>query len=265
MTQKPFIGIIGVGFVGGAVKFWFDSRPEFRLFVYDKFKRLGSIEDVNQADIIFVCVPTPYGLKGYDDSAVLDALSNIKAGKIVVIKSTVVPGSTDRYQKQFPKLKILFSPEFLVAKTANQDFVKPDRQLVGYTAKSKAVAAKVMSVLPPAPFVKILKAIDAEMIKYFGNTFLATRVVFANQMYDLCQTIGADYETVKTAAAADARIGKSHFTIFHDGYRGYAGACLPKDTRAIIQFGKKMKNPMKLLERVEEINNKLIARAKNRV
>ena len=234
------------------------------MHVYDKFKQLGSVADVNKADIIFVCVPTPFGQKGYDESAVIDALKNIKEGKTVVIKSTIVPGSTERFQKQFPKLKILFNPEFLVAKNANQDFIKPDRQIIGYTAKSKSEAQKVLDVLPSAPFVKILPATDAEMIKYFGNTFLATRVVFANQMYDLCQTIGADYEAVKEVSAADARIGASHFTIFHDGYRGYGGACLPKDTRAIVQFGKKHKNRMELLERVEEINNKLIAKAKKR-
>lgn len=261
MTKQNSIGIIGVGFVGGAVKYWFDSKPQYPLFVYDKFKKMGSVVEVNKADIIFVCVPTPYGKKGYDDSAVLEALKNIKVGKIVIIKSTIVPGSTDRYQKIFPKLKLLFNPEFLVAKNANQDFVKPDRQIVGYTRQSKAFAREVLNVLPPAPFVKTVRAIDAEMIKYFGNTFLATRVVFANQMYDLCEIIGADYETVKESASADARIGASHFTIFHDGYRGYAGACLPKDTRAIIQFGKKMKNRMKLLERVEEINNDLIKKS----
>src|SRR6185436_109333 len=163
--KKSSIGIIGVGFVGGAVKFWFDSKPEFPLHIYDKFKKLGSIAAVNTADIIFVCVPTPYGKKGYDDSAVLDALSNIRDGKTVVIKSTVVPGSTERYQKQFPKLKIMFNPEFLVAKNANQDFVTPDRQIIGYTAKSKSEAKKVLAVLPPAPFVKKVPATDAEMIK----------------------------------------------------------------------------------------------------
>ena len=120
----------------------------------------------------------------------------------------------------------------------------------------------VLELLPPAPYANFVKAIDAEIIKYFGNTFLSTRVVFANQMYDLCKAIGANYEMVMDAAGADARIGTSHFTIFHDGYRGYAGACLPKDTRALIQFGKKMKSPMRLLERVEEINNELIAKSK---
>jgi UDPglucose 6-dehydrogenase len=97
------------------------------------------------------------------------------------------------------------------------------------------------------------------MVKYYGNTWFSAKVVFANQMYDLCQKIGVDYEIVKEAAAADKRIGPTHLEIFHKGYRGYGGKCLPKDTRALIQLGKQVGAPMELLETVEKINNRLVA------
>ena len=264
---KPRVGIIGLGYVGGAALYWFKGRGRrlADLYLYDKYKNIGSVEEVNKADIVFVCVPTPYRedgrgstgslQRGYDDSAIIESLKNLKTPKAVVIKSTVLPGSTERFQKRFPKHFILFSPEFLVAKTANNDFVNPKRQIVGYTAKSKKYARTAMDILPKAPFSKIMPATEAELVKYFGNTFLATRVVFANQIYDLCTKLGVDYDLVKESAGMDHRVGHSHFDIFSDGYRGYGGACLPKDTRAFIDFAKSQGVNFELLQTVERLNN----------
>lgn len=257
--KKYNIGIAGLGYVGGSVKYWFEKK-KYPLFLYDKYKKIGSIEELNKADLIFLCLPTPFiekNNKGFDDSAILEVLSQIKGKKDIVIKSTVLPGSTENYQKRFPRHKILMNPEFLLAKTAVQDFLKPKKQLIGYTRKSKSLAKKVMDILPPAPFKKIVKATEVEMIKYFGNTFLANRVIFANQIYDICKKLNIDYETVKECAGADPRIGYSHFEIFYDGYRGYGGTCLPKDTKALIQFSKKIGVEPKLLKTLEEINKNL--------
>ncbi len=262
-TKKTKVGIVGVGYVGGAAKAWFGKQKSVELFLYDKYKNVGSVEAVNQADIIFVCVPTPYHEKqGFNDGAVLDALANIKKGKIVVIKSTVLPSSTEKYQKQFSHLKILFNPEFLVAKTAKRDFLRPDRQIIGYTRQSKTVASKVMKLLPKAPYMQAIAATEAELVKYFCNSFLATRVVFANQIFDLCQALKADYTKVKAGAAADPRIGGSHFAVFSDGYRGYGGACLPKDTKALIDFSNQVGAPQELLQVVDRINDRLVKKNK---
>ena len=95
------------------------------------------------------------------------------------------------------------------------------------------------------------------MVKYFSNSFLAARVIFANQIYDICKTAGIDYETVKEGAARDPRVGSSHFDIFDEGYRGYGGLCLPKDVRALIQFGKSVHADLDLLQSMEKINKKL--------
>lgn len=203
--DKPKIGIVGVGYLGGAVKYWFDKQ-NFQSFFYDKHKGIGSLQDLNKAEIVFICLPTPFieeNNKEFDDSAILEVLERIGGEKIIIIRSTVIPGSTESYQKKYPQHKFLMNPEFLIAKTAIQDFLNPQRQIIGYTKESKDIAEYILNTLPKAPFKKIITATEAEMIKYFGNVFLANRVIFANQMYDLCQKMGIDYETVKECAGAD--------------------------------------------------------------
>ncbi len=222
------IGIIGVGMVGGALKRYFEKMRNIQPFVYDRGKNIGSPEEVNKADIIFICVPTPFNKeKNYFDlSYIEDAFSNIKGEKIVVIKSTVLPGTAEFLQERYPQHKILNNPEFLTEATADQDMCYPDRQIVGYTKKSFDVAGDILMLLPLAPFSRILPATEAEMVKYFGNTWFSTKVIFANQMYDLCQKLGINYDRVMEAAAADKRIGRTHLEVWHKGKRGYAGKCL---------------------------------------
>ncbi len=257
------VGIIGVGFVGKSF-----SLATIRGYLkgvvtspvlYDKYRGIGSIEEINKADIIFLCVPTPYDKKiGFDVSAVEDAFSILKGNKTIIIKSTVIPGTTERLQKKYPNHKIIFSPEFLRAETAEKDVLNPFEQVVGYTKKSKGIAKKILQILPKAPYEFIVPATEAEVFKYFSNTFLATKVIFANQFYDLCQKLNIDYERVKGMARVSPRFGFSHFEIFMDGFRGYKGACLPKDTKALIQLGDKIKVSMDLLKQVDKINEKLL-------
>ncbi len=251
------IGIMGLGTVGGNLKEYFEERGN-EVLSYDPDKKIGSLEEVNQADVFFICVPTPFhNGKGFDLSFVEDACQNVKGEKIIIIKSTVVPGTTDKLQKKYNQHKFLFNPEFLTEATAKEDMVHPERQIIGYTGKSQAIAEDILKILPRAKFEKIMPAIDAEMVKYFSNTWFATKVVFANQIYDLCQKIGANYETIKEAAAADKMVGKNHLDVFHKGYRGYGGKCLPKDIRAFIELAEKRGVDLKLHKIVEEINNKL--------
>ncbi|MBI4120926.1 MAG: UDP-glucose/GDP-mannose dehydrogenase family protein [Parcubacteria group bacterium] len=250
------VGIMGVGMVGGAVARVFKDP-----ILYDPHKGLGSLKEVNQADAVFICVPTPYDEEkgGFDLSIVREAVNGLLPGKIVVIKSTVLPGTTELLQKEYPQQKFIFNPEFLTEETADQDMRYPDRQIVGYTKESYSIAGDFMQILPLASFERILPATEAEMVKYFSNTWFGTKVVFANQMYDICEALGIDYDRVKDATAADKRIGRSHLTVFHKGYRGYGGKCIPKDTRALIQKAHELGVDIGLLERVEEINNKLVA------
>jgi UDPglucose 6-dehydrogenase len=254
------IGIAGLGFVGGSVRQWFENHTSYELYLFDLYKNIGSIEELNKADVIFVAVPTPFVVgEGYDDSAVKMALAYIADGKTVVIKSTVMPGSTAKFQKQYPNKTVLFNPEFLRELTAHDDFNNPDRQLVGYVDElGRCKAHGVMSLLPHAPHRRVLPSTDAELVKYFGNVFLASKVIFANQMFDICQAAGVDYDSVKESAAKDLRIGESHLNVHDLGYRGYGGHCFPKDTRALLQYAKNMGVDVDFLESIERINKKLM-------
>jgi len=205
MTKHLKIGIIGVGMVGGAVARYFESIGRTP-FLYDKYNGKGSLDEVNEADAVFICVPTPYGKGGFDLSMVEEAVSNLENGKIVVVKSTVLPGTTESLQNKYPQHQFLFNPEFLRELTAVEDMLSPERQIVGYTEKSQPVAEEILEILPPAPFKKTIPATEAEMVKYFGNTYLAARVIFANQMYDLCQALGIDYDKVRECAGG----GQAH-------------------------------------------------------
>src|SRR3989338_3515570 len=252
------IGVIGGGYVGGTVaKFYRDGGSDVK--VYDKFRPMDELEEVLRQDYIFVAVPTNFNGISIDLSAMDDAMANAakSKSKAVIIKSTVVAGTTDSYQKQYPHLKIIFNPEFLTESTAYQDFNYPDRQIVGYTDKSFDVAGDIMELLPLAPFNRIVPAKAAEMTKYFGNTWFSVKVTFANQMYDLFDKLGIDYGIVADCVGADRRIGRSHLEVWHGGYRGYGGKCLPKDTRALIKFAEDNGVDLKILKTAEEINKQL--------
>ena len=254
------VGVVGIGMVGGATVRYLQKKEGLEIFTYDKGKNEGSPDEVNKAEIVFVCVPTPY-LKdgtGFDLSFVEETLSWLNGEKVVVIKSTVLPGTTEMLQKKYPQHKLLMNPEFLTEETADQDMMYPDRQIVGYTDKSHDVAGDLMQLLPLAPFERMLPSTEAELVKYFGNTWFSVKVSFANQMYDLCQALGTDYDRMVEAAAADKRIGRTHLNVFHKGYRGYGGKCLPKDTKAIIQLANAKGVDLKLHKAAEEINNALM-------
>lgn len=257
MRQKK-IGIVGGGFVGSTIAGFYTQRGH-DVRVYDKYKTSQPVEEVLRQDFIFLAVPTPFEGK-IDLSAMDDAMSAVAEadhGKIVVIKSTVTPGTTERYQRQYPHLNIIFNPEFLTESTADQDFGYPDRQIVGYTERSYSVAGDVLQLLPLAPFSRLVPATVAEAVKYFGNNWFAVKVVFANQMYELCEKLGVPYDVVKECVTADKRIGPSHLDVWHKGYRGYGGKCLPKDIRAMIKFAEEQGLDLKLLKVAEEINNEL--------
>ncbi len=243
------IGIIGVGMVGTPLKRYFEEYGEYRrgedLFLSDCDPAKGFFDDASRANIIFVCVPTPRGPDGSADIGIVEGVvKRIVGNKIVVIKSTVPPGTTEAFQKKYPQHQFLFNPEFLTEKRAWEDFVKPDRQIVGFTAESIDAAHAVLSLLPKAPFmspwgihtyrpVKIT-ATEAEIIKYGGNVFFSRKVNFANALCRLAEAHEADYENVRLGMAADFRIGDSHLDVLHGGYRGFGGYCLPKDIDALI-------------------------------
>jgi UDPglucose 6-dehydrogenase len=255
---QTIIGIVGLGTVGDAVRHFFEQRGH-SLRIYDPERGLGSHRSLNEAELIFVCVPAPFRPQhGFDDSALEEAISRLEGSKVIVIKSTVLPGTTEAYQIRYSQHCFLFNPEFLREAHARTDFTRPDRQIVGYTAQSRHLAEALLAMLPASTFRSIMPSREAEMAKYMTNSFLALKVSFANEIYDLCAALDIDYELVREAVAADPRIGGSHLDVLAGGYRGYAGSNLPKDTRALLELSERLSVPLRLLRTADRVNASLL-------
>lgn len=261
MFKSSQIGIIGAGFVGGAVKHYFKEAK-----IWDKYvETQNTLEEVLEQPLIFLCLPTPYScsrkrgvFRGADISAIEENLAHIPCGRVAILKSTIPPGTTEYLQKKFSKIDIIFNPEFLTAVVARKDFAFPDKQILGYTnKKTKRLAKEIMPLLPKAQNL-ILPAVEVELIKYMINTYYATKVIFANQLYDICEKLGADYNKVRLGFSYDKRVNNTHFDIFHGGFRGYSGACLPKDMKTFIHFAKEQGADLQFHKIVDKINEKLL-------
>jgi UDPglucose 6-dehydrogenase len=258
MSKEFKIGIIGVGVLGGTSKSYYEDNG-YDVFCYDKFKNIGSIEDVNKADIVFVCVPTPRGKNNECNISIVDeAIGYVTGSKVMIIRSTVPPFTTDELQKKYPRHRLLFNPEFLTERRAFEDFRSPKLQIIGYTSCSETVAQAVLEILPLAHFNRVMPAAAAEMFKYVRNCYLATKNSFFNQIYDLCQTTGVDYNCIKECAEADPWIGPEHLNIWQDNKRGYNGKCLPKDSEAFLKWVKDNSVELSLLAESTKYNSALL-------
>ena len=235
------IGCIGQGWIGKQYANDFENRG-YAVVRYALEKEYEANKDkVAECDIVFIAVPTPTTIEGFDASIVRSVLPLVGKGKIAVIKSTILPGTTEMFQNEFPEIILMHVPEFLREATAAKDVADPERNIVGIvtdTEENRAAAQKVLDVLPKAPFTSIVSARAAELIKYSGNVFLAMKVVFANLLYDLSVSLEIPYEEVREALAADSRIGPSHLSpVSASGHtdkvgRGAGGHCFIKDLEA---------------------------------
>jgi glycosyltransferase involved in cell wall biosynthesis/extradiol dioxygenase family protein len=236
------VGFVGQGWIG---KNYADEleRRGFKVTRYSlEEPYVHNKELIKECDVVFVAVPTPTTLEGFDDSYVQSALQNVGEGKTAVIKSTIIPGTTKKMQDLFPGKYILHSPEFLVEATASYDAAHPTRNIVGIPEDSpefRQRAEVVLRLLPPAPFELISTTRESELIKYINNVMLAMKVVNINLVYDLAQELHADYALVRDAIGADPRIGRSHLDPVHkSGHkgakpgRGAGGDCFIKDFEA---------------------------------
>lgn len=235
------IGFIGQGWIGKNYADDFEARglPVVRYALEPAYA--GNREAIGECDIVFIAVPTPTTREGFDSSIVRGVLPLVGRGKIAVLKSTLLPGTTEMLQEAFPDIIILNSPEFLRESNAAHDAAHPERNLIGMpedSARYREAAEAVLSVLPAAPYARIMSARAAELTKYAGNVFLTLKVVFANMLYDLAGSLDIPYEEVKDALAADPRIGASHLSpVAASGHtdaagRGAGGHCFIKDLEA---------------------------------
>ena len=259
-NKKPVIGIVGLGMVGGQVERWFKAK-KFKTLGHDKFKKIGNLKDILPADIIFLCLPTPHKDDhhgGVDLSDFNKIISIFNDPKVFVIKSTIPIGNTEEIQKKFPKHYFFHSPEFLTETTAWEDFSKPVFQIVGYTEKSKKLAGKILKILPPAKETVAVPATASEIFKFVRNAFFAVKVIFANQIYDLCEAFCVDYDQIKKLMLSEPWIGGHHLEVIHKGYRGFGGKCLPKDLKTLIKIYKLKNISPELFEVVDKINHNLL-------
>ena len=261
MANKLKIGLIGVGMVGEPIRRWFEEVNGYKrgkdLFCYDADPKKGYFDDVNKAEIIFVAVPTPPNSDGSCNVSIVEsAVSKVKDGKIVIVKSTVQPGTVEGLQKKYSKKRFIFNPEFLTESQAWEDFLSPDRQIVGHTAKSISDTVEVLNLLPKKHFIrpwtsdyskKSVNATEAEIGKYASNVFGFMKVVYGNILSDICHATNykfkkektsarIDYNNIKELIGADLRIGPAWLNVEHGNYCGAGGYCFPKDMAAFVKF-----------------------------
>jgi UDPglucose 6-dehydrogenase len=258
------IGIVGWGVVGQAVGKGFETKGHEIFWTARKEPPYTLDQVIEKSEFIFLCLPTPMfsDYSGIDLSVIDEVVGKVApkiAGtdKILIIKSTVVPGTTTSYKKKYPKTLLAMNPEFLTEANALGDFLKPDRTVIG--AFSQNVSARLSGLYQDLygtnTKIFLTDPTTAEMVKYMSNAFLATKVIFANEMYDLCTALGIKYEEVKKMVAADKRIGDTHLDV--TTIRGFGGKCFPKDMVALMGFAKDKKVPHELLKTVWAKNLKI--------
>ncbi len=239
--KKFKVGVIGNGFVGEAISFAFSLVSDLYVFDTDTLKSLNDLESVHNCDFVFVCVPTPMFNDGSQDlSYVESAFEKATEKPIYIIKSTVLPGTTDKLSKKYSKSKIIFSPEFLTERSAKLDMLTQSRIILGGDSKLTEKAKILFYKRFKNKNIIQTDSKTAELTKYMNNTFFATKVSIMNEFKLLCDKIGANWEDALKGFISDGRIGDSHLNVpGHDGKFGYGGTCFPKDVNALLSFSKK--------------------------
>ena len=265
------IGIAGQGYVGTAVKEVFGKHYETNTFDLNGKCNCTDIEDlVDKSDIIFVCVPTPMKKDGSCDTSIVESVvKNIdeivnyftnKDHKIVAIKSTVPPGTTNRLNKKCKNVSVIFNPEFLTEANFIDDFKNQNRIIIGGERPSTTKLRQVYSLVFPDVTIVKTGSKTAEMVKYMTNTFLATKVSFANEIYQLCESLELDYDKVIEYSKFDERLGYSHWNVpGPDSDFGFGGHCFPKDMNALVYLGDLLGVDLKVIKSAIETNDRVRA------
>jgi UDPglucose 6-dehydrogenase len=262
------LGVIGQGFVGGAV--YQGMKNYFDVYTYDingKCTESSLFELIEKVDVTFLCLPTPMRKSGECDLSIVEnCLSQVdmlvkslnKKDFIVIIKSTIPPGTTERLNKSNENINVIFNPEFLTEANAIEDYKNQNRIIVGgdrpWTSTVKTIFEKAF---PQVPIIKTSSTI-AEMVKYVTNTFLATKISFANEMFQICQGLDIDFDKVIEYSKYDGRLGNSHWSVpGHDGDFGYGGHCFPKDIAALNHVAEELGVKSTMLKAAIEKNKEV--------
>ena len=260
------VGFIGQGFVGKNIANDFEMRGYTVVRYALEPEYVGNKDAIRECDVVFIAVPTPTTPKGFDYSIIEQNLSLVRNGSIVVIKSTLLPGTTKKLQDTFPNLVILFSPEFLCEATAAHDAANPILNIIGFfpdSAGHRTSAEIVMSILPACKHAFIIAVEAAELFKYIHNIHGFVRVVFSNVMYDTAHSLGVDWVQVEQIMNVDPMMSPYYNSPLHKSGRGAGGHCFIKDMAAFSEMFKEMLSEdvkgNTLIHALEEKNLELLA------
>ena len=256
------IAVIGHGYVGQAVERFF--KDHFEVVVYDTKYDNADKDAVNDCDLGIVCVPTPMGEDGSCDLSIIhDTLTWLET-PLILIKSTIPPTTTKRLVEKYDK-NICFSPEYIgegkyviplgKGYPDPTDMKKHEFVIIG-GEKAQEIGEYFKTVLGAETTYRFVDSTTAELCKYMENSFLATKVTFCNEFYNIAEAFGVDYDVLRELWLLDGRIGRSHTVVFKNN-RGYSGKCLPKDVNAIIKKTEAMGYEPKLLKAVIQTNEEI--------
>lgn len=265
------IGVVGMGFVGGAIiNAYNEKNASDKLETYDvdmsKTPTCDSLDKlVNSVDMIYVCVPTPSNLDGSCNisivETVVDSINDCATTpKVIVLKSTIPPLTTQRLQNLYPKHYIAFFPEFLTEANANDNYLNQDLMLCGFSDKFEpelieSILNEQVSVVKSLHTCLVSNSEHAEYFKYVANCFLAAKVSIANEFATIAKSLGLDWDYMTQILSHDGRMGATHWKVpGPDGKYGFGGTCFPKDLKALISLAKSVDVNIPVLEAVWERN-----------
>jgi len=256
------IGIIGYGFVGGAIANAIDMYQS-GLVIMDPAKgHNATYDDLKECSGIFICVPTPQDDDGTCDTSILEnILENLHQTNyigVIISKCTAPPDVYEKLNQRYSNLT--HAPEFLTAADANRDYLNGEFAFIGGRVPAYVKEAERIIRLSQQYLKSVIHCTIAEaaMAKYTINTFMATKVVFMNEIEALCSKTGVNYNMVAEMVTQDRRIGSSHMRVpGPDGTYGFGGMCFPKDTSALLKYAEQSGTAMNVLEAAVKKNTLL--------
>lgn len=249
------VGIIGLGFVGGSMLKSFKLK-NIECKGYDKYKNIGSFEEILNTNILFLCLPTLFDevRSMYNKNEIINTLDKLKDYKgLIVLKSTLEPESTNHFSKKYPNLRICHNPEFLTARTAFEDFHNQPHIVLGKGPNCDSVQElhDFYQKYYPKAEISLCSSLESESMKIFCNSFYASKIMIFNEYFLLCQKNGSNFEKIKSLMLKNNWINPMHTNIpGPDGSLGYGGACFPKDTKALNEYMKNLESENKVLQGV---------------
>jgi UDPglucose 6-dehydrogenase len=254
------IGIVGLGFVGQAIHNAYSSLfTDIIIVDVDTNKSTGTYTDLQVCDAVFVCVPSPQTEDGSCDTSILNSVLYFLKDytNVIISKTTAPPDFYERLQEVYPNL--VHVPEFLTAANANTDYLKEEHVIIGgKVAAYRNEAERIIRLAQPIKTTEHCTIGEAAFVKYTINSYLATKVVFMNEMAELATASGYRWDSIRMAIGEDARIGLSHMQVpGPDGHYGFGGMCFPKDTTAWVKYGEKIGVQLSVLKTAIKKNDLL--------